>query len=321
MPKPLLLNFDQLVQQYVSLQRQDCIVEGYLQRSTITLLIGDSGLGKTALAMLLALCASMGRPFLGNRTAPLRVLVIDLENGVVPIVDLIQRLVHFLRIEDVPDCLLLATEATAENFPALIEEAQPDLVVVDSMTALDPFVEEKNSTARARLQEWKALARRFDCAIVFVHHIRKPSSKPGEGPASLEADGWRAWFRQARGASALINASDVRLGVDSARSSGAALVMRGFSRLAGEIPLLHLERVFDDDGEAIGYRALGGAELLEPENQRVAYKALPERFRFKDAQVIYEKGAQATTDFLNKCLGLGLLRKEGGRYLKTGEAE
>ena len=33
--------------------------------------------------------------------------------------------------------------------------------------------------------------------------------------------------------------------------------------------------------------------------------------------MLYGKGAQATTDFLKKCIGVGIMRKDGREYRKV----
>jgi len=119
----------------------------------------------------------------------------------------------------------------------------------------------------------------------------------------------------------------VRLGVDIPGSSGAgqsdiALVMRGYSRVRGEIPTIHLARVLDHEGEPIGYRKAAGVELLGNQDQQDTFGRLPDRFTFKEAMHEYGKGDQATIDFLNKCIAKGILtRVAKGVYEKVKPAE
>ena len=79
--------------------------------------------------------------------------------------------------------------------------------------------------------------------------------------------------------------------------------------------------MFDEDGEPLGYRGLKGPELLFNSEQEAAFARLPSSFRFKEAQSIYGKAAQATTNFLKKCSGLGILRKGGPGYEKVEPVE
>jgi len=89
----------------------------------------------------------------------------------------------------------------------------------------------------------------------------------------------------------------------------------------GEIPLFYLARVLDEDGEPLGYRKVKGASLL-PAEQRKAFTKLPDTFRFKEAKRIYERNDQPTTDFLKKCISLGLLNHVyRGPYVKVPTEE
>src|SRR5262249_41266305 len=138
---------------------------------------------------------------------------------------------------------------------------------------------------------------------------------------------------QTRGARSLINGADVRLGVDAPGNTSGfaimngkyheeiAMVLCGFARVRGQFPLVYLSRVRDENGDAMGYSVLSGPKLLFNEEREAAYAKLPDRFRFKDAKHAFGKGPQATTDFLNKCIGLGLLRKVGRTYEKQRAAD
>src|SRR5262249_35097265 len=101
------------------------------------------------------------------------------------------------------------------------------------------------------------------------------------------------------------------------RSYDIALVMGGFGRVRGSIATTFVARALDDDDEPLGYVQMSGASLLFNPDQEAAYRSLPEVFRFKDAQTIYRKGAQATTDLLKKCIGVGIVRKDGREYRKV----
>ena len=80
---------------------------------------------------------------------------------------------------------------------------------------------------------------------------------------------------------------------------------------------LDLERVTDDHGEPLGYRALTGLEHLAA-NHQVAFAKLADQFRFKDVAVALggTSGSNAKA-LVEKCTSLGLARKEGNGYVKT----
>jgi len=98
-------------------------------------------------------------------------------------------------------------------------------------------------------------------------------------------------------------------------------VLRGFQRVRGEIPLVCVARVIDEDGEPLGYRRVTGSGLL-PADQRRAYNKLSDSSQFKEAMQVYGKGDQATMDFLKKCISLGLLNHAyRGPYVKVSTEE
>jgi hypothetical protein len=201
----------------------------------------------------------------------------------------------------------------------LICDVKPDLVIIDSMTAFCPDIEEGNSIATRKLKELRGAMRTTGCSINLVHHVRKPSDAPGYQQERLQDGDLRRWFLQTRGPRSLINGSDLRLGVDvptAARSapggeqnnSEPALVLRGFRRLEGEIPTIYLARFFGEDGAAIGYGQLTGASLLFNSEQQETLAKLPAEFATKEARQIYGKGAEAVNLLLNKCVAIGILR-------------
>ena len=309
-------------------------IEGLFPDRSLGLVLGDSGRGKSPLLYQACLCVAAGVPFLGHAVRQGRVLYLDYENGLGQVRELIIRLTQHLGFSERPEDLLLwnmndCSQEIPPTFPNAVEmirEMNPSLAIIDSIGSCYPEIEDKNSITSRAYRELRKLIRDCGTTIICVHHLRKPSSKPEHAPASLQDDDWNRWFLQARGARALINGSDVRLGVDEydglatgtgETSEEIALVWRGFARIRGEIPLTHLARVLDEDGEPLGYRRVSGVSLLGNHEQAAAYHSLPEEFRFKEAQQTYCKGAQAITDFLKKCMGLGVLRKFAGGYQKV----
>ena len=313
------------------------LIDGLFPERSLGLVIGDSGLGKSPLLYQAAICVAMGTPFLGHPVRQGRVLYLDYENGLGAASELITRLSAHLGLAEEPEDLLLWNlndsppkwDHTGYTALDMIREVSPALVIIDSLSSYCPEIEEKNGVAIQELQSLRKIIRDCGTTIIGVHHLKKPSDNPQFAPASLQTEDLRRWFLQARGARALINSSDVRLGVDHPDRSGAsnfpeevALVLRGFGRVRGEIPLTYLARVRDEDGEPLGYRRVTGESLLFNSDHSSAYSKLPDRFRFKEAQDIYNKGAQATTDFLNKCCNVGILRRVArGLYEKIAACE
>lgn len=309
------------------------IVEGLVPPCSNNILVGDSGLGKTPLLYQMAVCVAAGIQFLGRAVQQGPVLYVDCENGRGDVHDIVEHLSAFLNLPNPPEELRLWSEADAPQrwgedgckLPDLITEVCPRLVILDSLASLYPMIEEKNTAARDAFGILRRAIHVAQCSIISLHHVKKPQEG---GFGSLEDHNCRPWFLQARGARALINASDVRLGVDTpgirlavGEHEEAALVLAGFGRVRGTIAPTYLARVLDDDGEPLGYRRITGVSLLGNPEQIEAFKQLPAEFRFKDAKFAYKRGGQATTDFLAKCIEAGVLKKAGTTYKKTETAD
>jgi hypothetical protein len=318
------------------------LIEGRVPTQSVDILVGDSGLGKSPLLYQAGICLAADIPWLGCEVRKAPVLYLDFENGLADSMELQERLACFLGLDKVPEDFYVwnlndcspeygqrghtAAEMIREWASAVGSDYK--LAVIDSLGTFCPDIEEKNKIATENYQKFRAVNRDCRTSIIGSHHIRKPSSKPEDAPPSLDRGNLRNWFHQARGARALINGADIRLGVDipsiqaghqdgNEEREEIALVLRGFGRIRGEFGPTYLLRIRDEDGVPLGYRRMVGVELLFNPHQREAYKALPETFAFAEAKRTYGRQDQATTDFLQKCQGVGLLRKVGrGTYAK-----
>lgn len=313
----------QLKRRYTEAGGMQYVIDGLIPRQALALVVGDSGLGKSPLLYQAATCVAEGVPFLGHSVNQGRVLYLDCENGVGQVDGIVSQVSRHLGCNVAPEGLLLWNLNDCNEkytLDSLIQEAKPSLVVVDPLKAVFPDLEREPKNTIAAYQQIRHIMATHHCSLVGVHHVRKP----GETPLALDKGSVQPWFLQARGTRELINGCDVRIGVDrcSLAVNGDTLVMRGFSRVEGEIPLQRLLRVLDEDGEPQGFRHLCGVDLLHPSDQQDAFGRLPAWFRFREALVAYGKGDQATSDFLKKCMGVGILRKvERGVYEKIHDSK
>ena len=331
----------ELKRRTMDLGGRNYVIDGMIPERSISLFVGDSGLGKSALLYQAALCVASGTPFLGHSVRKGRVLYIDFENGFGDVDEMITQLSLYLGLPGEPEDLF---SWNINDAPArwgqpgcttldMIRDVRPTLAILDPITAFCPGIEEKNATATQVFQQFRSVIRDCGTSIATIHHLRKQSDKAEYSPPPLEGQDFRQWFRQARGCRALINGSDVRIGIDEPAASGVvhermgkseeiALVLRGFGRVRGEIPLTYIARARTEEGEALGYKKLTGAGLLFNEGQSATFARLPDTFRFKDAQLKLDKGAQATSDFLTKCCNLGILHKTANRgYEKLTQSQ
>jgi hypothetical protein len=311
-------------------ESQANLIAGLIPRKSLVIVVGHSNLGKSPLLYQAGICIAAGVSFLGHEVEKDRVLYLDFENGSAQTDQLIRSISGHLGLTKPPEDFLCWNQNSSgkdwneKGWFDMMRGFRPGLVIVDSLTAFDPEIENRNSNATQAVRKFRGIIREVGAAVLGTHHLVKPSSK-GDGPEPLEkCKQARSWFAQARGASALINATDVRLGVEApvqismgtAPKEEIALVMRGFARIKGEIPLIYVARVFNKDGEPVGYKKVVGSRLLFNPDQESAFNKLPVQFRFKDAQHDYDRGPQATSDFLKKCIALGIIEKTSEGYQK-----
>ena len=338
-----LRSFSELTQRRQEASQSGYIVEGLLPARSIGILVGDSGIGKSPWLYMFGLCVAAEVPFLGLPTTRGEVLILDYENSPGDSEELVEHLRQHLGLDAVPesltvwnanDCAPSFGQPTYTITDIITEwassaESRVKLVIIDPLAAFNPDAEEKNSAATRMLATLRAMKRKYGLTFVLSHHRRKP---PQDGHANLDdCQSPRGWFSDARGASALINGTDVCLGLDlpgiahglkNGRSpEELALVLRGFGRVRGEIGPLYLARTYDEDSKPLGYRKLVGAQLLFGDEQQRALAQLEPRFTTGQAKTAYGRGDQATSDWLQKCARLGLIRRVGrGQWEKTPDS-
>jgi hypothetical protein len=295
------------------------LVESFLPAKSIAIVGGDSTIGKSPLMCQLALCVAAGVPFLGMKTNQSRVLYFDLENSLSDCKAMRDALVQFLYLSNTPGNFLLRTEPQ-DDFEQLISEIKPGLVVLDSVRAFRPDVTEKNTVAGEWLKVIRRFARKYDCAFVLVHHLRKPGEGMIFGYNLTEETRVADWLLEMEGPRALVNQTDVRVAVAEGDGNPAALKVKWSRRVHGDSPLVLLDRVFDGDGDPMGYQHLTGVALLSSDQQQ-AYAKLPippTEFTFKDAKQALGQGDNRTGEFLSKGRLVGVIEKLGkNRYRRV----
>jgi len=285
------------------------LVDGLLPAGDVHIAVGDSGLGKTPWAYQLGLCVATGRPFLGHEVRHSRVLYYDLENGREEILGLSRSICKYLQIDKFPeDFLILHDNGNAPEPAQAIANFKPGLVIVDTLRAFRADIEGSNEDTGRFLRDARKIARSSKCALLLLHHIRKRGE---DGISSLEDTPTLEWLEEAAGARALINQTNTRIAFDRPGRAGddAAFVMKYFVKLKGESGPLYLERVCDDDGDPIGYRAIVGVHLLGNPEQEAAFQKLPPQFSFKVAKRAYGRTDDPTNKWLKKCIGANLVRQ------------
>lgn len=189
------------------------LIKGIFPHQGIGLIVGESGAGKTFLAIHAALCVAWGLPFFGKRTRPGGVLYIAAEGGssVLPRFRAAdnalggaigaQRLTgnelrcNPLRI--VTEAPNLSRDGDPNPLIATIEDAAADfaangsrlaLVVVDTWhAAMGGGDENSAADAGAALAPLRAAAEAHGALVLIVHHSGKDAERGARGSSAVPA--------------------------------------------------------------------------------------------------------------------------------------
>lgn len=196
-------------------------VAGWLPARTTTLLSANGGVGKSNLALQLAVSLATGSPWLGMDVVPSRVLVISAEDEA--------RTVHFrvanicsdvnvalsaladrLTVYDMAqsDCVMWGEHGMTERMQWLadaVDRHQADVVIIDNSS--DVFAANENDRAAVRgfMRALNVIASGCNCAMLLLAHVDKASVRMGAG---LDTDstfsGSTAWNNSARSRWAMV---------------------------------------------------------------------------------------------------------------------
>jgi hypothetical protein len=324
--KVLTYSFASLKEMVASDERAEYLVQSLIRTDSVSLIVGDSGIGKSPFLYEMGIAVAAGKDFLHFKTNRTKVVYVDMENGLRQVERIAQRVSKHLGLESVPENFQFAVgDSICNDFDLgkMLMKEKRGLVIIDTLRSFKTEAECKSTSSATFLKQLRGLARTHGCAFVVVHHLKKPS-KEFPGPA-LEDCPVLEWLNEASGSRALVNQTDTRIALARPKRTNAgtgedsyevALVMKSNTRVEGDYGPLFVARDFDPDGEPIGYRLLTGAELLPNDDYRKTFAALPAEFRFTDAKRVLGKSDSSTDNFLHRCIELRLIVKEAGRYRK-----
>ena len=239
---------------------------------------------KTVTAQSLAVSLAAGLPTWGAYvTTPRRVAHVDLEQGKRLTVRRYQRLARArdVDLESLGDALAVLimpgwtlAPACADRWRGLMRGR--DLLIVDSLRAAMPGVDENASEVRAGLDMLGSLSEETGCRALVLHHARKPTADGSSGRFSV------------RGSSSIVDAAD-SVYVFSAEKGEPVRVEHVKARSHGE-PVEDFALVVSDIEEAGDPRAglrvqLHGAELVQQLREERGAVAREERTA-RDAEAV-----------------------------------
>lgn len=165
----------------------DWILPGWLHHSGFCIVTGAPGSGKTTLSLQLLYHLAVAQSFLGKEVPrELNTLFISLEMGITELKYIFQH--HQNGFQDhqmwAKRLSILDQEASRGQYEEVIAELNPSVILIDSLTEFaQQELKEEESKAITR---WiKKIRRRYNCAVIAIHHNRKQGQGSYKKPVSL----------------------------------------------------------------------------------------------------------------------------------------
>lgn len=165
------------------------LLKGLIPRGAITLLTGDSGVGKSTLALAAAAAVAEGSPFLGFSATQSHAVYVDGENPAAVVSERLDRLgipysdnLHIWGGWNNPP-------SAGPGFPAVVDFARErrGLLVYDSLIQFHNGSEQDSSETRRYLALYRHLAN-LGAAVLLLHHTGKAeNTKQYRGSSDIKA--------------------------------------------------------------------------------------------------------------------------------------
>lgn len=158
------------------------------------LIVGASFVGKTLIAVSMGIAIAGGRPIWGRYAAkPGTFVLLDHEQGKPETKKRIQRiamglgltradLAGKLKVSIFP-AVNLTTARAIDEYVRIMTGAR--LLVIDSLKAITPGVEENSSSLRDLIRVLTAASERTKCAVVVIHHAGKGDDEDPRGSSAI----------------------------------------------------------------------------------------------------------------------------------------
>lgn len=168
------------------------VIEGLLENSGLSSLIGPPGVGKSTVALDMACHIATGRTWHGRRTLKSRVLYLPGEG----LSGAVQRLLAWEDAygTDLADNLLLgdsilqlaATTDAWSELSGFIAEQQVGLIIFDTFARMSLGIEENSASDVGKaVVRFDQLRRLTGAGVMVVHHTSKANAESGRGSSAL----------------------------------------------------------------------------------------------------------------------------------------
>lgn len=312
------------------------ILQGIFREGDICVLAGWLNVGKSPLIKDWAICIASGLQWCNQLTAPRPVLMIDFEAKEWAFLPDLRRMSLRLGLSGVPPLLTpfiyhnnerpaetielvgLMKKGTMTGRLQWIREkltALPNaLIMVDPLDTLFPIEKNKNLAVTVLFNHFRELSFDFpQAAFIFVFNLKK--ADPRADKPNLLVDP-RTWLQQTSGAMAILDRSDVRLGLDEHPETEGVLVLHGLRRSEKMEPLLLEPDMFRGPDDAVDRET--GFKIVDPGVADLTEALSPAML---DAWVQLESGGVTMQDILGVCRSRSMAYRLKARALALGLLE
>jgi hypothetical protein len=213
--------------------------DGYIPRGVVTMLGAHGGTGKSTIALMLAVCAALGRPLLGVEVEPCKVLFVSLEDsGAIARHRLANicklwsidplALMDRLKIVDGTDHPeLFSAESrgaglltdTYKEMSAIVQTEGIGLVIVDNASDAYGGDEIQRRQVRAFIRALAMVVKPTNAGCLLLAHVDKNTSKARTAEGGEGYSGSTAWHNSARSRLFLSRGTDDLLTLEHQKSN------------------------------------------------------------------------------------------------------
>jgi hypothetical protein len=320
---------------HAPVQPEQVFYEGLITKGDLTVWLGREKHRKSNLILQFAICAALGRDFVGFRfrhDRPLKVVLIDFEskdgslrqriNGIEKAMKLktadittLHANLKILKVRNIrkagrtfPKFPFKEKQDGLEFWENLPPAMPADLYIIDPLRTLHS-ADENDSSIEALLSEIQRIFR--GAAVVVAHHMRKPN----ENTRTLAED-MRAWSEGARGSSAIKAHSDVIvLQERSMNDKGEEVVHLGVFLKDG--PDVDPFPLMESDNQSFFWEI----SIVLPQGLEHSYEALKNRYLKDRAAAAREMSQRAKVSratayrHVGALIRVGLLKEEANQLV------
>jgi hypothetical protein len=215
------------------------IWDGYIPRGVVTMLGAHGGTGKSTIALMLAVCAALGRPLLGAEVEHCKVLFVSLEDSgaiarhrlanicklwSIDPLSLVDRL-HIVDGTEYPELFSAESRGaglltdTYKEMSAIVQAEGIGLVIVDNASDAYGGDEIQRRQVRTFIRALAMVGKPTNAGCLLLAHVDKNTSKSRTAEGGEGYSGSTAWHNSARSRLFLTRGTDDLLTLEHQKSN------------------------------------------------------------------------------------------------------